>query len=171
MGSEWKLPTRLVIPSEVFRRCVDRCLDELWTPETRGALIDVVKSGESPPLTVQDLRDTGAMCRSIVKRPFWQRRAIVAGWPQQLAVYVLTELAGLRAESKAESYVRTPRRSQKWLLGGSIAPARRSEECETWLDEIRFSDTYFAWLELGGDADVGRWLAIASACMHDERGD
>lgn len=171
MEDDWKLPVRLVLPAELFRLCVDLCIDELWTPEARGVLIDGVKSGESPPLSVQDIRDASAMCRSIVKRPFWKRREIAATWRQDPAVYVLTEIAGLRAESKGASYVRVPRRSQKWLIGGSIAPARRPENCEMWFEELRFSGVYFAWIELGGDADIGRWLAIASACMHDEHGD
>lgn len=150
----------IVIPGEAFRHCLNHFAEDLWDDGPYQMLAQATKGYDPRQATTDDLYDRDRRTRRLLSRPFWKRRAIVAQWPIEAQIRLLSELHSRAASGQSHPLLRVSAVSLRpWLLG-AVRPARLGPWHQFRVRPLAWTSQYAEWVRDGGDADVGRYLGI-----------
>lgn len=153
----------IVIADSVYALCLRQFWRVLQSPAWEGYFLS---KAEFPRMNMEELRETNRAILAVLRRPWWKRAAFAAPWDERFAACIGGTVIGRAQAAERERGWRlvSTRGVRSWIEGTPKRVAQGNEDHDALIGNLDTSNGYFEWIERGGDADVGRYLAIF---LHD----
>lgn len=154
-----KLPKTIVVPKEAYQFALNLLTAELWSEKALDRLLAVFETIEQcePDIDTVQWRDQSRT--ELLRLPFWRRPEALERWPdeEQISLFATICEAGRAPEPRDENLRLSTRRFLSWMEE-TPNRAEPSKNDRDRIERLAWTNEYAAWLSMGGDADVGRYL-------------
>ena len=157
---EPKFQKTIVISGNGYRDCLQRLAFELWD-EAAWDRLDKALDEAKKEVTTDDLRWQFRATRKVLRTPFFRRARVLAAWPTDAQQMLRTWIVERRSASEPHLAVRVSAVKFPSRLTGEVLYVSRAEKVENErIRRLAVMSGYCDWLSRGGDAEVGRLLAL-----------
>jgi len=155
-----KFQKTIVISGNGYRDCLQRLAFELWD-EAAWDRLDKALDEAKKEVTTDDLRWQFRATRKVLRTPFFRRAQVLAGWPDDAQQMLRTRIVERISASEGHPAVRVSAVKFPSWLTGEVLYVTRAEKIENErIRRLAVMSGYCDWLSRGGDAEVGRLLAL-----------